>query len=50
MRDHYNLAYYWRDATNLTLHRLRLADVLPGARKSMKLQTGPFFVVHGKRH
>lgn len=47
VRDHANKIYYWRDATNPTFRRLRLEDVVgaPGtARKTMKLETGPYFV------
>jgi choloylglycine hydrolase len=51
IRDHGNKIIYWRDSSNPSLRRLRLSDVFgDGSKpadnrmKSMKLQTGPYYV------
>lgn len=47
VRDHKNPTLYWRDATNPTFRRIVLSDVdlsVRGSKKSLLLETGPFFV------
>ena len=44
IRDHVNSIYYWRDATNPTFRRLKLSDIINGSQKTMKLESGPYFI------
>jgi len=46
VRDHADPAIYWRDSMNPSFRRLRVKDIdlsVGARRKSMKLETGPFF-------
>jgi choloylglycine hydrolase len=47
VRDHSNAVIYWRDAANPTFRRVSLKEALAssgGVQKTMKLQTGPYYV------
>lgn len=44
IRDHVGGSIYWRDDTNPTFRRVSFAEVDFSERKSMSLETGPFYV------
>lgn len=46
IRDHNDPTLFWRDSGNPTFRRLRLADIdfRSGERKSLVLETGPYYV------
>ena len=44
IRDHAGKSIYWRDETNPTFRRVSFDEVDFSGRKSMKLETGPYYI------